>query len=391
MITRVTLLLVTGTVLLGSPESWSNNFVVRHFDQKFNTYPSSATIVMSSQATQFHKSLEVVDLHADSLLWGRDLLRRHTLGHVDLPRLRQGGVLFQVFSIVTHAPRGINIHRNDAKKMDMITVLAMASGWPFKTWSSRLERALYQAARLSEMADRSNGSLHVLRTRRDLSDFRRNRRPGDVAGLLSVEGAQVLEGKIENVDALFAAGVRMMSPTHFIDTELGGSAHGVSHGGLTPFGRAVIARMEDKKMILDLSHASAALIDDALSIIKTPPVVSHTGVRGTCPNERNLSDDQLRQIAARGGLVGIGFWSSAVCGHDMASVARAIRYAVDVMGVKHVALGSDFDGAVAEPIDSTGMPYLTQALQEEKLTNAQIRQIMGGNALRFFSQHLPPP
>jgi microsomal dipeptidase-like Zn-dependent dipeptidase len=346
---------------------------------------------MSSQATQFHKSLEVVDLHADSLLWGRDLLRRHTLGHVDLPRLRQGGVLFQVFSIVTHAPRGINIHRNDAKKMDMITVLAMASGWPFKTWSSRLERALYQAARLSEMADRSNGSLHVLRTRRDLSDFRRNRRPGDVAGLLSVEGAQVLEGKIENVDALFAAGVRMMSPTHFIDTELGGSAHGVSHGGLTPFGRAVIARMEDKKMILDLSHASAALIDDALSIIKTPPVVSHTGVRGTCPNERNLSDDQLRQIAARGGLVGIGFWSSAVCGHDMASVARAIRYAVDVMGVKHVALGSDFDGAVAEPIDSTGMPYLTQALQEEKLTNAQIRQIMGGNALRFFSQHLPPP
>src|SRR5439155_6407805 len=101
------------------------------------------------------------------------------------------------------------------------------------------------------------------------------------------------------------AGFRMMSPAHFFDNEFGGSAHGVSKGGLTGRGREMIARMEARSMLVDVSHASIETIDDVLSLASRPVVASHTGVSGTCDSVRNLSDDHLRGIAATGGVIGI--------------------------------------------------------------------------------------
>jgi membrane dipeptidase len=168
-----------------------------------------------------------------------------------------------------------------------------------------------------------------------------------------------------------------------------GSAHGVRRHGLTELGRRVIERMEQKRMTVDLAHASAQTIDDVLAIATRPVVVSHTGVRGTCDNNRNLSDVQLQRIARNGGILGIGYWKTATCGTDAKAIARAIRYSVGVAGIDHVALGSDYDGAVSVPFDAAGLVELTDALLEAGFDREQLRKIMGGNVLRVLRSNLP--
>jgi microsomal dipeptidase-like Zn-dependent dipeptidase len=142
-------------------------------------------------------------------------------------------------------------------------------------------------------------------------------------------------------------------------------------------------------MLVDVAHASAATIDDVLAMAARPVVASHTGVRGVADNIRNLTDDQVRGIAETGGVVGVGFWPTACGGEDVASIARSIRYAVGVGGVEHIALGSDFDGAVQVPFDATGMVRLTDALLLAGLDVDQIAKVMGGNALRLLAETLP--
>jgi microsomal dipeptidase-like Zn-dependent dipeptidase len=252
-------------------------------------------------------------------------------------------------------------------------------------------RALYQAARLQQFTADSGGALTLVRTKSELAAYleKRKTNPKITAGMLGIEGAQVLEGDPANVDAMFEAGYRYMSPAHFFDTEMGGSAHGVTKGGLTERGRDMVRRMESRRMIIDVAHASPQTLDDILQMAARPVIVSHTGVKGVCDNRRNLSDAQLRAIAGRGGLVGIGYWETAVCGADAAAVARAMRHAARVAGVEHIALGSDFDGAVAVPFDASGLVLLTDALINEGFSNDDIAKIMGGNALRFFAENLP--
>ena len=332
-----------------------------------------------------------VDLHADPLLWGRDLLQRSRRGQVDLPRLQEARAALQVFGVVTQAPLGMNIARNEATAPDLISALAFVSGWPRATWSSRRARALHQAQRLREMEVRSGGALLPVRSRAELQALLDARAHGSqaVGALLALEGSQALEGEVANVDALYDAGFRMMAPTHFTDTEISGSAHGVSHAGLSPLGRAWLRKLEEKKIIVDLAHASAQTVDDVLAAATRPVVVSHTGVKATCDTPRNLADAQLRALKKNGALVGIGYFHWAVCGDDAIAIARAMRHAADVLGVDHVAFGSDFDGAVKTPFDVTGLPLLAVALRAERFTDAEIRAIASDNALRFLAAQLP--
>ncbi|MCG3471081.1 membrane dipeptidase [Xenorhabdus bovienii] len=348
------------------------------------------TDVATQTAVDLHKRLQIADLHADTLLWGRDLLDRSTRGQVDIPRLIDGNVAVQVFAVVSKSPRGLNIEKNSAET-DNVTLLALAQRWPWRTLFSLKERALYQAARLHEAAARSNGKLVVIKSRADLKAFLERRRsdPKIVGALLASEGAQVLEGDPANVDVLFEAGYRMMAPTHFFDTELGGSAHGIEKGGLTAAGADMVRRMEARSMIIDLAHASTKTIDDILAIATRPVVVSHTGVKGTCDNIRNLSDDQLRRIAAKGGLIGIGFWDKAVCDPTPTGIAKAQIYAANIAGDDHVALGSDFDGAVEMPFDATGLVSVTDALLKNGAQPERIAKLMGENQIRFLLENLP--
>jgi microsomal dipeptidase-like Zn-dependent dipeptidase len=344
----------------------------------------------SERARALHRASFVVDLHADSLLWSRDLLARSSVGHVDLPRLREGGVALQMFTIVTRVPRSVDFERTDPDTADLISALAWAHGWPRAARASLLERALFQARALDQTAARSEGALRLVRWREDVARLRerRGRDPDATGALLGVEGAHALEGRVENLAPLFDAGVRMVGLAHFFDNEFAGSAHGLQKGGLTELGRALVLDMERRGVLLDLAHASPRAIDDALALVRAPPVVSHTGVQATCPGPRNLSDDQLRAIAAKGGVVGIAFFEEAVCGTAPADVARALRHVVDLLGDEHAALGSDFDGAVTTSFDASRMDAITQALLDTGLSEASVRRILGENALRLLERVL---
>ena len=360
-------------------------------DRMLNRVAGAPTPETSSRARALFAALRVVDLHADPLLWDRDLDRRLAYGHVDVPRLLEGNVALQVFGLVTQAPLGQNFDRNEADAPDQITLLAVLQRWPRVTWTSRLERALHQARALDELAARSQGRLVAVRSAADLHRFfeARAQDPAMVAGLLGVEGAHALEGRIEHLDRLFEAGVRMIGLAHFVDNEVAGSSAGAAQHGLTPLGRDVVRRMEELGIAVDLAHASPATIDDVLAMAREPVVVSHGGLQSVCPGPRTLSDAHVRAIAATGGVIGIGYFDATTCGTSPADIARAIRAARDMAGIGHVALGSDFDGAVTTAFDTTGLASIVDALLAEGLGEDEIRLVMGENALRVLSQTLP--
>ncbi len=167
---------------------------------------------VSDQAKLLHERLIVADLHADSLLFNRNLLKEESYGHVDVPRLIKGNVALQVFTVVTKVPMGKNIDHTDAQALDQITFLAMLQQWPVSTWFSLKERALYQASKLHDFAQRSNGLLTVIRTRADLEQYlaERENNTSMTSGILGLEGAHALEGEISNVEVLFEYGYRIM-------------------------------------------------------------------------------------------------------------------------------------------------------------------------------------
>ena len=345
---------------------------------------------VSERARGLHGRLFVADMHCDALLWGRNLLERDTRGHVDVPRLIEGNVALQAFTAVTWISATMNIHRT-GNRLDVLPALMHSQGAPAKTWRSPRERALHQAASLAKAAKDSEGRFTLIQTREDLEQYgaRRENPRSITAGFLGIEGLHALEGDIETLQTMVDAGFRMMGPVHFFDNRLGGSAHGKRKGGLTTFGRDVIRAMERLGVFVDLAHASPAMLDDVLDMATRPVVVSHTGMQGFHDSIRNLSDNHAKRIAETGGLIGMGFWKTATGGKDVTSIAQSIRYAADVVGADHVALGSDFDGAVTTPFDSSGMAVLTEALLDAGFPETEIDMVMGGNVLRFLLDMLP--
>lgn len=341
-------------------------------------------------ARAMHEDLFVVDLHADTLLWARDPLERGCRGHVDIPRLAEGNVTLQVFSAVTKVPYDQQ-YEGTSGDSDIITLLATVQRWPSRTWDSLLERALYQAEKLKDAESRAPEKLMVVRSAGDIDRLieRRDGGSSPVGGLLAIEGAHPLEGKIENIGTLYDAGYRMMGITHFFDNDLGGSLHGLSGDGLTDFGREAVREMERRKIIIDLAHASPAVVRETLGIATRPVVVSHTGLKGACDTPRNLEDALMKRIAEAGGLVGIGYWEGAACGTAPADIVKSIRYAIDFLGVDHVALGSDYDGAVPVAFDTSELAVLTAEMRKADFTDEEISKVMGGNAIRFFRENLP--
>lgn len=360
-------------------------------DDKYNPVIDKGPYVVSEKAQTLYKSLDFVgDLHCDALLWDRNLLDRHDRGQVDIPRMREGNVAFQAFTIVTKSPKGQNMQQNTGES-DNITSLVIAQGRGIDSWFSLYERALDQCEALDRFAVKSDGEFRVLHSSNDLRTFLKDRAANRelTCGYLGVEGAHCLEGKLENVDGLWNAGVRMMGPTHFFDNELGGSAHGVSGEGLTEFGKQVIKRMNELGMIIDVAHSSPAIVDDVLAMTTKPILTSHTGVKGTLNSPRNLSDEHLKGIAKTGGLIGIAFFPEAIGDPSPKSIVKTMKYVKDLVGYEYVALGSDFDGSVKTQFDCTGFPLLVEEMLKQGFTEEEIRGIMGENLKRFLLENLP--
>lgn len=351
---------------------------------------------VSAEAAALHKTLLIGDWHADTFLWDRDILVRAERGHVDLPRLIEGNVALQVFTAVTKSPAGQNYEENSAEAFDNITLVAMGQLWPIATWGSLFERALFQADRLERAIFASEGRLRLIRDAAELEDLLDARAAGSevVGTLLGIEGAHPLEGDLANLDVLEEAGYRLIGLTHFFDNDMSGSLHGQGNLGLTDLGRALVAEIEARGMILDLAHASPAAAEEVIALTDMPLVVSHTGIYSHCQTPRNFADDLMRRIVANGaeaggGVLGIGYWADVTCDDSPAGVAAAISAAIEVVGEDHVSLGSDFDGAVTVSFDTSELAALTHAMLNAGLTEAQIRKVAGENMMRVLRARLP--
>ena len=345
---------------------------------------------VTAEAQGLHDTLQIVDMHSDTLMWDRDILERSDRGHVDVPRLKEGNVALQVFSSVTKSPKGQNVDGNDDDS-DNITPLVIAQAQPPRTWFSMTERSLYHAEKLQTAADNSDGELMFVKTKGDLEQLIDERVAGnDVTGaMFSVEGLHNLEGDISNVDRLYDAGMRMAGFAHFFDNDVTGSMHGVERGTLTPFGEEVFHTLEDRGVIIDLTHSSHEAVATMLEMATNPVVLSHGGVQGTCDNNRNVTDDEIRGVAATGGVVGIGYFENAVCEMSVDAVVDAIDHVVAIGGIETAALGSDYDGNVTVGWDTSKIASITQVLMDRGYSGEDIAAIMGGNTLRVMKQVLP--
>ncbi|MBK9012338.1 dipeptidase [Novosphingobium sp.] len=362
-----------------------------YLESSMNRIDGKPLAPVSAEAIALHKTLQIVDLHSDTLMWDRDLLKPADRGHEDLPRLQAGNVALQLFSSVTKSPRGQNYDGNSGDT-DNVTPLVIAQLQPPRTWTSLLQRSLYHGEKLDRAVGAAQGALGKVDSPASLDALiaARAAGKGQVGAMLTIEGLQNLEGRIENLDRLYAAGFRMAGLTHFFDNDVAGSMHGVKKGGLTPLGREVVAAMEDKGMIVDIAHCSQQCVSEILAMARRPVVSSHGGVQATCKVNRNLSDDQIRGVARTGGLIGIGYWDGAICETDPRAAARAMKHVRDLVGVQHVALGSDYDGATTVRFDTGQLVQVTQALLDEGFTPDEIRAVMGGNALRVIRAGLVP-
>lgn len=365
-------------------------------ERSMNKVDGKPLPTVSAHARALHQTLTIVDLHSDSLLWSRDFLDRAARGHMDLPRLEDGNVALQVLASTTKSPKGQNYDANSGDT-DNITALVIAQLQPVRTWNSLLERSLWHAEKLHRAVAASNGQLRAVAAPADIDALLAARagKAVPVGAMLSIEGLHGIGGDIGKLDRLYAAGFRMAGLTHFFDNDLAGSMHGLKKGGLTPLGRQVVETMEAKGMIVDLAHCSKACVADILKIARRPVVSSHGGVQATCKVNRNLDDAQIRGVAATGGLIGIGYWDAAVCDTSPASIAKAMKHVRDLVGIDHVALGSDYDGATTVRFDTSKLVQVTQALIDAGFTDDEIRAAMGGNAIRVLKAGLvpqtPPP
>lgn len=401
-------------------------------DRAMNTVPcNSSETPPTEKAVQFHRDLLIADAHADTLMLDRGgscgILRKHSYGHLDLPRLQEGNVSFQMLTVVTNTPVPYNEDCGGGL-INGQAILAPLQGWPFSTWWSDVERARHQAWKWRIIGDGKN-FLPITR-RTDLQkflalrfvsvgDFHSPKRSGSlpVATVLGLEGAHALGLVPESSSAEVAArvaefrnrGFRVIALTHRFDNELSGASEGRLIGGrrgITPLGRKVLTAMREQELILDLAHLSPIGIEEVLRDYPSLSLmVSHCGVdfrpNGGVGCSRLLSLDHARQIVKRGGMIGIGIWPEALQGiteedspkptADLA--ARMMRRFVEEFGSDSVCLGSDMDGAVKCAFDAAGYPQLTSALlmnsKKYGLRPSDIRKIMGGNLIRFFLRALP--
>lgn len=324
------------------------------------------------EAQAFHREIHVMDLHADTAKLmdklGYDLHVRHdrplprfmnTFGHVDLPRLREGGVAGQFFSF-----------------------------WTVPKPEKGCEKGVH--TQLDALDDAMAKEPATLRWTRTGEDIRAAKRNGEIAALGGIEGGQALEGKLEAIEPFSRRGVRYLGLLHFSQNAIGRPAkgRGADHTqGLTAFGRDVVRECERTGVIVDLAHVNRKGFFDALEVGKDPVMVSHTGVLGVHEHWRNIDDEQIRAVASRGGCIGIIFSRKYLGNASIDAVVDHLQHVIDVSGEDCPALGSDFDGAVVpnEGLEDISLlPNLTVAMAKRGMSVRVMEKILGGNVLRVL-------
>lgn len=336
---------------------------------------------VSEEAARIHEEAIVVDGHND-LPWrirGEAALeieplrldQRNEEGHTDIPRMQEGGVDVQWWSVYVDP----DIHGPEATAVQLEEIDV----------TKRLCRR-YPELEMAYTPD----------------DVDRITEAGRTACLLGMEGGHVISNSIPVLRQLYEAGARYLTLTHFRTLSWADAAGDVTHGGLTPFGEEVVREMNRLGMVVDLSHVSDQTMMDALRVSEAPVIFSHSGARAVADHPRNVPDRVLRRLDENGGVVMVIFYPGYLVpgadtlssdylseNSDVGTIADHIDHVVEVAGVDHVGLGSDFDGVSYLPRgmkDVSDLPNLTQELMDRGYTEEEIRKILGGNAMRVFRE-----
>jgi len=230
--------------------------------------------------------------------------------------------------------------------------------------------------------------LSLARTPADLYE---NKRHGRKSIMLGIENGLALNGQLQNVAHFAQRGVVYITLCHNGDNDLCDSARGCNtHGGLSRFGEQVVREMNRLGLMVDLSHASERSFYDALEVSQTPIVCSHSSCRALCDHPRNLTDEQLRLLASKGGVAQVTLYSGFLRTSGEATINDAmahLEHAIDVMGIDHVGLGTDFDGdgGIKGLANASELTAFTRQLLQRKYSERDIQKIWGGNFLRVMS------
>lgn len=236
-------------------------------------------------------------------------------------------------------------------------------------------------------------------------DIVNNQKENKISALLTLEGGEIIEGKLENLQHLAQLGAKMLTLTWNYPNQIGfpnsiywDANHkqlNHSQAGLTPFGIEVVEEMNRLKMIIDVSHGSDQLVLDVLSHSKSPIVASHSNARSICNHPRNLSDDLLKKIANTNGLIGLNFYEQFLRENKnqyslKGALIAHLKYMINLIGTEHIAFGSDFDGIPVHPDlkDATVFIELAETLQQAGFTASTIEKLFYQNALNFYRENL---
>lgn len=316
-----------------------------------------------ANSEELHRNTVVVDAHCDFLTAAeeqkRSLGQKGTNGHVDLPRLREGGVNVQFFAAFV-APE-------------------------------QRTRALTRALSLIDrfFAELQANSREIMLAK-SYPDVEHALAQGKIAAILAVEGGEALEGSLEVLRILYRLGVRCLTLTWNHRNELGdGIYEEETKGGLTRFGKNVVREMNRLKMLVDVAHLSEAGFWDALEVSSEPVIASHANCRSICPHPRNLTDGQIKALAGAGGVIGVCCYPGFV--HESAPSLEKLLdhmdHLADVGGIDCIGLGSDFDGfqgSLPGLEDAGRLPALTKGLLSRGYREEEVRKILGGNFLRLL-------
>lgn len=325
-----------------------------------------------------HRDALVVDTHCDTLkcllpmftrprdsMWDdrneTGMGNRSSQGHIDIPRLKDGGVDCQVFAI--SSMRNVN------------------PAFPLRTAMEMIDR-FYLECDASE-------ELVPVTTYDEIVEAKKG---GKVAGLLSIEGADVIEGKVEMIRVFHRLGVRMVGLVHSIRNALAdGVADMRSGGGLSRLGVEVVEELDRLGMLIDISHLNDEGFWDVMDLTENPVIASHSNSKNVCHHPRNMTDDMIKALADNSGVMGMNFAPMFV--HPslatLQGVVDHIDHIVEIVGPDHVGLGSDFDGIPYTPVgleDVTRMPRITEELVNREYSEEDIVKILGGNHLRIMKE-----
>ena len=226
---------------------------------------------------------------------------------------------------------------------------------------------------------------------RNPNDLWMNKHQGKKSIMLGIENGHALDGKIENLRHFAQRGIVYMTLCHNGDNDICDSARGSqTWGGVSDFGKQVIREMNRLGIMVDLSHAHEKSFYDALELSQTPIVCSHSSCRALCDHPRNLTDDQMRALAAKGGVMQVTLYKGFLVKDGQATIEDAMRHlehAIDVMGIDHVGLGTDFDGdgGIVGLANSSELPNFTRQLLKRQFSEEDIQKIWGGNFIRVMN------